>query len=410
MKRFVGLAGASLLQTGALTLLSLMLAKVLSAHEFGITRTVSNYLIFLSMLGHFCVHDAVAARAGAAATKEEQSRFVQAAIVVVLGSSCLVSVLAELTIAGGNFWTGGLKHALGLSVRCLPLICLTIVLSSVLQAIGNIRHLAFVVVASGATPLCLILSFSYAAELNGWLVGRALSFSIVLLISLAFLRRCLSFSAPFRELLGPALSLLVFARLQLGSGIMSMLIQCADLIFLERHGASMESIAGYSMAALFTRSAMLFPTALGRLYFRDIARAGPDSALSKMRQLLGQTIAICAVIAVAVRFLVPTILNSVYGDKYSAAYSVLDVMVYGIILNGVWGAISVVNVALSRPGHSLVVSAVGFVVCVVGLWFLVPTQGVVGAALAMNLAYLAGVGAGLFLMFSPALGHGRKTS
>jgi len=195
--------------------------------------------------------------------------------------------------------------------------------------------------------------------------------------------------------------MVAFAKLQFVSGVLSMIMQSADVIALERLKGDMVQVAVYGLASLFSKSVLFLPAAVGRVYFKEIAEGvrtaeGPWREITRLLVVAG---ALCLVVSLAMLLVVPYAIRILYGLKYMDSIPVFRVLVPGIVFGGIWGALSVVNVALKRPKHAVIISATGVVVCVALLYALVPTFGAVGAAWGMNGATFAGSVVGVYMLY-----------
>lgn len=392
------LTGASAIQVGALALLSFALAKILPVEDFAITRLVTAYCLILTMLGHICLHDAVSAFAAAESDVERQRNYIATGAVLVFGVSVVVAFIAIAVVQFGDFWHGNLARALATVALFLPALTLAILFGAVLRAVGDLGNLNRYVLAAGLVPLAFIAPASALWGIDGWIAARVVASVAILAIAIFLTRTLVQIAVPRLE---QARQLFSFARVQLGSGVLSMVMQSADVLFLERFGNDLKQVGIYALAALFTKSVMVLPESVGRVYFRKIAapadghgRNGPVVAL------LMVTTGACVALALFVAVVAPWIIRGVFGDEYQASIEVLYVLSLGIVPSGIWVALSTINVARKRPGDALRISATGVVTGLLALAALVPAQGPVGAAWAMNAANSAGAAMGLVLLFA----------
>ena len=397
-RAITSIGSASGAQVVLLAALSLLLAKVLTVEEFGIIRVVTAYMIILTMLGHFCLHDAVSTYVARAKTDDEKANYIVGGSYLVLLISIAVAVVFEVLIMGSALWTGRLKTTLAIMVLFLPMIALTLVYTSVLQSIGSYPKLAVAVVLGGAVPLLLIVPAATAWELPGWIAGRSLSYVILLACGMMLLRDFLRPIKPPEEVYG---KLMVFGRVQVVSGILSMVMQSADIIALERFGGAMSDVALYGLAALFSRSVLFLPGAIGRVFFREIAEGATQGASWRpIAQLLMTVAGLCIALTVAMVLVVPTLIETLYSRVYAASIPILRVMCLGIVFNGMWAALSLINVAINKPHFDVVISLIGASTSIALLFILVPHYGAIGAAWAMNAAYFVGSCIGLWLIYT----------
>ncbi len=398
--RVVAVSGASAVQLVSLTISSLVLAKILPVDGFAITRIVTAYMVILTILGHFCLHDAVASYVAGARTKEEQSEYIVTGTMLTLAISGLVTIIAEIVVYGGGMWTGELRDALASTALFLPVASLSIVYSSLFQAVGSYRKLVFSTVLVGVVPALVIPVATTIWGLFGWVAGRGVSWILLLFIQI-WLARHLLCELKIRKPV--VVELLKFARVQIFSGSLSMLLQSLDVILLERISKNLSSIAAYALASQFARALLFVPGVLGRVYFRQIANAAYDrnELLFHLRRFVIRTTLLCGGGAIGLGALAPPAIQLVYGQAYAECLSVLRIMCVGAVISGLWSALSVINVAIKKPSYSVATSATGVVVGAVCVSVLVPVFGASGAAWAMNLAYLCGVSVGAVLLLRP---------
>lgn len=396
LRAISGIVSASAIQIVLLALLSLLLARVLSVEDFGITRVVTAYMVFLAMFGHMCMHDAVSTFVARVETVEEKAAYVIAGSKLVLISSVMTVLIFEVLLLNGPWWTGRLRGVLAVVVLFLPLVALTLVYTSVLQSIGSYKKLSVAVLLGGVIPLICMLPPSAGWGLTGWILGRGVAYVLLLACGVMLIRELFGSRGPsetYSKLIG-------FSRVQLVSGILSMGMQSADVLILERLGASLSDIAIYGLAALFARSVLFVPGAMGRVYFQEIAEGSSRGDYTKPAcQLLGNVVGICVILAVLMATCVPAIIRLFYGEEYSSSIPILEVMCAGIVFSGLWSALSTINIAINRPSFAVAISFSGVCTSVVLLALVIPLYGPIGAAWAMNAAYIVGSCVGLWLIY-----------
>ena len=398
VQAIAGIVGASGLQILLLAILSLLLARVLTIEDFGITRIVTAYMVVLTMFGHVCMHDAVSSFVARAATMEEKSEYVTAGSKLVVISSSIVVAAFQIIVFSGPWWTGRLQSALAAVALLLPVLSLTLVYTAVLQSIGSHKRLGVAVLLGGVIPLVCILPFSSVWSLTGWIVGRGLSYLLLLFVGVFLVRE---FLRVVRVSSAVYARLRAFARVQIVSGILSMCMQSADILILERFGASLSEVAMYGLAALFARSILFVPGALGRVYFRELAEGAMGRAYEKPAiRLLSVVSAVSIILSVLIAVCVPLLVERFYGVEYLGSVPILRVMCVGIAFNGLWSALSTINTAINKPSFAVAMSVGGVCTSIAFLVMLIPTYGSIGAAWAMNAAYAAGTAIGLWLLYS----------
>lgn len=395
-KKLIGLSSVSAINVAGLALLSLLLAKFLPVEQFGVIRTVTAYMVVLSLFGHMTFHDALACKVARAKNDVIRRKYFSTATVFVLVNSLFIGVLSWVIVSFSGYFEGELRNILSIVVLCLPLITTTILYNNSLQAVGSYKALAVAVLAAAVVPLSIILPFAYFQQLDGWLLGRVLSFFILAFIAAyivkSYLVSCKIYIKELKELFS-------FAKVQILSGMLSLVLLSADILLIERLLRDLKQVAYYGLAAFFAKAVMFIPTSISRVYFKSIAETSAGiTAENKILEFLGVVIAVCGIVAIAMYHLGSVFIKLLFGDLYTDSIIVLEILSIGIVVMGLWQAISTINISISRPDNSLKISAVGAVVGLLLLTLLIPEYGIEGAAWSMNVAYLSGVLVGLFLL------------
>lgn len=361
------------------------------------TRSVAAYMVILTMIGHLTLHDAVASYAASSKTKAEAVSNVMHGVILVLVISSASAASFSLFVQSSGYWSGDIRTALATVVLVLPFESLGLVFLSLINAVATFRNAAVFSVLSGLVTLILVAPASAQWGLNGWMFGRMLSAVMVCGVAAFLVRTFLARVGLQRRVFR---DLFAFSRIQIISGLLSLTMLTSDVIVLERLSENQREVAIYGLAALFARSALFLPTVLSRVYFRDIADSSitVEERAARILKLLLWSAAVSAVISVAVFIVGPILIEELYGDRYVESIPLVKVMTIGIFLGSLWAAMSTVNVALKVPRNAVRVSAVGAAASIIFLSVLVPRWGALGAAWAMNGAWLTGVLLGLILL------------
>ena len=395
MKALFSLLASSGLQAGLMAVLSLLLAWRLPAEEFGVTRLVTNYMVVLAMLGHCTLHDAASSFVATSRDRSEASSYFFTAAWLTLALSLLSGAGFYTLVACSGLWLGDTASALRISALSLPFIALSIVFTSVLQASGSHLRMAVNQSLAGLVPLVIILPLAWWLALEGWVIGRLLAAVVFCGAALWCLRGLYTYCLPDAR---RAMEMVRFARYQLISGLLSLFLMSADLILLERLTGSLELVAEYGFAVLFVKLLMFIPSAVGRLYFRQIAEARSQdelfSAVSRFALLTTLATALGYALIVAGFYVLDA--QGVL-EKYSRSKSLLLYLGPAALLGGLWHVASVVNICQKQPQVAALMSLVAAVTLLVAGYYLVVAMGGAGMALALAVANLLGLLTGLWL-------------
>lgn len=402
LKKTAGLSSASAINVALLSILSLALAKVLAVEEFGVTRSITAYLVILTMLGHMTFHDALATMLARTVDDEEKVRYFGSATWFVTLNSLVLALISYWIIEQTGYWHGMLKDSLSFIVLCLPLATIAILYNESLKVVGSTRTMALVQIVNGLVPFLVIIPAAYYAHMEGWLLSRVLAFIMLAGYSAFLVRRYLSFFSfdwsSFKRMYN-------FSKVQIFSGVLSLVLLSADIIVLERISGDMVEVAQYGLAAFFVKATMIVPNSIGRIYFKQIANGFGDGTQQKyIKEFIVLVVVVCVAMAISLFFLGPWIISLVYGEQYGHAAKLLGYLCIGLVFMGLWQAISMINIAVAKPGRSVTVAFVGAITGMGLLLLLVPDYGGEGAVWAMNIAYTSGVVVGLFMIFWNAKG------
>jgi O-antigen/teichoic acid export membrane protein len=394
IKNMLLLGGASATNVAMTALQSLILGRLLNVETFGITRTATAYMIFLTMFGHFTLHNALAAFIVKAKKNTEISSYILHAIVLVAAISIPIAMIASLVIAYSGFWSESLRLPLIVIISSLPIVCITILLNACLEALGAYSTYMRVIFMTGFTPLAILIPFTWAWGLDGWLAGRLLSAILLLIVATVaisnYLKRCPINAQYFKELFS-------FARVQMVSGLLSLTLLSADVILLEALTHDLKAVANYGVALLFYTACAIVPTTLGRVYFKQIAPS-VSGAEKKQIDFIAATCGLGIIGTLILYFAGPIVIELFFGQRYESAKLILKIMSLGLTFNFLWNCFSTINIATSHPRASVAISTAGSIVGITSLLILVPKYHATGAAVSMIFAYGAGVIIGLWLL------------
>jgi O-antigen/teichoic acid export membrane protein len=392
------IGGASAFQMGCQMLLSLVLAKIMMPEDFGITRTVAAYFLVAVMFGHVCLHDGIATYVAGASSPEEKKRWTANGILLVLLASASCVVLAEIVIGSGWIWTGKLRVVMAIVFLFLPAVALSVVYTSLLQALGAHRKIVFSLVLGGLIPLLIMLPGVWFGGLRGWVFTRCLSYAAVAVLAFWLVRHLGGWERPDIPVMK---KLLEFVKFQFSSGLISMCLQSADVIALDRLVGRMDLIGYYSLGIMFSSASIFILHTIDRVYFKELSEAfaaGHDF-WTRVGKLMGVAAVFCLGIFVAMNLIGPWFIRLIFGDVYEASIPVLRISSVGIFFSGFWAVISMINVIIKMPRYSLAISIAGLGTAVVLLAAVTPVYGIQGTAWCMNAAYAVGVIMGFALLW-----------
>lgn len=380
------------LQFGFLSLLNLLLASVLEPADFGATRLISAYIAFATIIGVFCVHDAVSPLVAGNLKKAGE----------ILGSAMIISTIASavtvlvcIALVNESNWVESVLEAFYWNLALIPITAYAMINSSYMQGAGHYKALTLFAIVSGVVPLMIILVASNINGLNGWAIGRVLAGLGVYVFAIILIKQ-FPISLPTLKTL---LDVWRIARVQIISGVLSAVMISADYYLLGHFDIPLSEVAVYGLIMLFAKSVTFIPNSIGKVYIKRIAESEFETKISRSVSYLKISIAasfvtcmviyVCYLIIVKMEWLEPVYLHS--------SIQLLTALI-GSMLYAAWSSLSIVNVALKRNADSVAISIIGVIVAILMLNYFIPIYGINGAIVGMNVAYFAGVVTGVALL------------
>lgn len=373
--------------------MALVLARYLSVEAYGTFVLLSTWLLLLMILGVAGL-DSAAMRFVAQYREENDGadkvrRFVRWAGRRVLLVSCGVALVVALVI-GQLAETGSAPGTaiVALAAATLPLLAYSHFAQFALrgmrqvgraEAVGQIiRPLAVIVIA---------VALGYAGvESNTTLAVAALLAGTALsaLAGARWLRAATGYGAGAGASAEQVRSWSRTAFPMMLITTSHFLLHQLDVLMLGAF-AGASSVASYAVAsrladvvafALAVASSIVAPMIAG-LY-----HAGRTQELQHMLHLAGRWVTLAAVVIAAILLFAPVDILAIFGDTYSAAYTVLAILVFGQLLNAVAGPVGFLLSMTGRQKESAGILATGVAINAILNVALIPRYAALGAAAA----------------------------
>jgi O-antigen/teichoic acid export membrane protein len=195
-------------------------------------------------------------------------------------------------------------------------------------------------------------------------------------------------------------------RQQVG-GVMTLLNLRLDFILLSLM-AGPAVLGVYAIASKMAELLKIPGMALTYVLYPQYARDGA-SAAAKVRRLIPKATLLIAGAAVPLVPLTAVIIPLAYGDAFRGAVVPAQIIVVGLVLDGVGGVITGYLYGVGRPGLNSWAMGAGLAITVVLDLALIPAHGATGAAIASAVAYL-GSSVALIAFFIWLQRDGRKST
>ncbi len=154
----------------------------------------------------------------------------------------------------------------------------------------------------------------------------------------------------------------------------------------------------YAVAVTLSNAVTVFPQAAGIVTFsRGSSQQHKDARLTigtSFRASLAWLLVACALLY----FLAPILIHTVFGAKFDGSIIACRILLPGTFLVGLNQVLYNGASALGRPGLPSIAEGVSMGITALGLYFLVPRYGYVGAAIVSTIAYTVSFTVMLFIM------------
>lgn len=364
----------------------LVLARSLGPHDRGVLAAVMIWPALVAMLAGMGVADAVAY---SVARKRERLGVVTGTALVIglaqAAAACLVAV-AVILVALDDLSSGD-RRAAYLYLALVPLNILALYLMAVLN--GLQRFVSFQVIrASGVFVTLVCLAGLAAAGMVSvqTAVASYIAANVVALV-LAGARLRLVVSEPLavskrisRSLLGYGLrshvgSVAGFLNTRLDQLVISVVLAPAKLGL-------------YAVSVTLTSITTLVGSSVANVGLPALAHISDEGRRRRAaRDLVALTFLISVVVSVPLVIFMPALVALLFGPSWSGAVGPARVLLLGAVLLSTSQALGAVLRAIGRPLDAAYAELVAVPVSAIGLAFLLPTAGLVGAGLASAIAY-----------------------
>lgn len=369
----------------------LVLARTLGPHDRGVLAAVMIWPGLVAMLAGLGVADAIAY---SVARKRERLGVVTGTALAIglaqAAAACLVAVAVILVVL--DDLSAGDRSAAFLYLALVPLNILGLYLMAVLN--GLQRFVSFQVIrASGVfvTLACLAGLAAAGTVSVHTAVATYITANVVALV-LAGVRLRMVVREPL------AISMQTSRRL-LGYGLRSHVGSVAGFLNtrLDQLAISVAlapaKLGLYAVSVTLTSVTTLVGASVANVGLPALAHISDEGRRRRAaRDLVALTFLISVAVSIPLVIFMPALVALLFGPSWSGAVGPARVLLLGAVLLSTSQALGAALRALGRPLNAAYAELVAVPVAAIGLAFLLPIAGLVGAGLASALAY--GVSAG----------------
>lgn len=318
---------------------------------------------------------------------EKSSALVGASLVMGTVAGIVAILIGMLLIPWWlEQYTVEIRHFAQLCMLAAPFALLGLICQAAMQARNTFTLFNGVRLMQSFGALILLVTFALMHTLNPFTAASSYLASSILAIGIWSLAWVFVRYRPTLRGFNDAKRYLFFYSLRSwGESSLNMLTKRSDRLmvvgFLEPAAMGMYVVAlSFSeMLNIFSNSVhpVLFPKASGRTTSEVVALTG---------RAVRVTVAVTALMAAGAFLLGPYLLGLVYGEGFTAATSVLRLLVMETVLFSAMQILSQAFLASNRPGIATTTQGLGLGLVVLLLVLLVPRYGIEGAGMAILLA------------------------
>lgn len=145
----------------------------------------------------------------------------------------------------------------------------------------------------------------------------------------------------------------------------------------------------YAIASKYAELLKVVTLAVTYVLYPKFAAQLATRALQTARSLIPTAGLITAAALVPLWFAAPFVIPLIYGDAFEGAVTPAQIILFGLVLDGVAAVITALLYGIGRPGLNSIAMGVGLAMTVVLDIALIPPFGAVGAAVASAAAYMS---------------------
>ncbi len=284
----------------------------------------------------------------------------------------------------------------------IPLSLTTLVFMSVLSggerygAVNGLRLLVFVLLSGGIAAAAVTGRLTVGSALLVYVAANAIT--AVAAAHLVF--RSTPFSFAFDPTIGKAL--FAFGVRAHTSAVSSNLNQRLDQLLISVVLAPAK-LGIYVIAVTMTSVVTLVGWSVAVITLPSIARADEQERPEAARRLVVLTLFLSLLVALPMTVLAPSLVTFFFGNAFHDAGAISRVLLFGAVFLGLNRVLEGILQGIGRPLDAGAAESIALVATVLGLAILLPPFGLIGAAVASVVAYLASA-VWMTLRLSAALG------
>ena len=335
--------------------------------------------------------------------KEKLYSLVSSALITILIVGIIVALALFIfsnTIAS-VFNMPSLSLLLKIYAFVFPLSLAHGIIVSYLTGLREMRYYAFIIVLQASLALAFILAFLIIGlGVEGAMLGTVFAIFVTVSVAMVIVKRFVHFTVLDYKKNTKVLA--SFGSRLVGASMINQIYYNIDILMIGYFLTSTD-VGYYAVAISLSRFFWLVPRAMATIAYPAISEywtAGNHQAISK---LVDKTTKYCACIlmfaGMSVIFFAKDIITFLFTPEFLPAVLPLIILTIGTVTSGILRPIGVIFASTGKVNLVLIISAIGAVGNVLLNIALIPTYGIIGAAIATTTSYVIGFGITMFLIW-----------
>ena len=312
-------------------------------------------------------------------------------ILSILQSATLLSTFIPTLFHHNSVW-------FWLMLLHLLLVLLNIFLSSILQAEALFGKASYILI-SGSITLLLLYALRYFAITGihippfNWILLALISSQLIQLIF--FLRQVYTTNPDYLHLeqiqFGAIRPLIQFAFLAFMTNLIQFLSYTMDIWFVNYfHGKQLTGI--YALGVSLAQMVWLLPSAIQSVLYAFISTHTDRQLIIECTIKTTRQIAVYAISAGITGYLLSIYLVPIlFGEEFRESVQCIGLLFIGVVPFCLSMAVSGYFAGTGRVRINLYSAILGFIVCMAADLLLIPSYGILGAAIASSISYISTV-------------------
>ena len=275
------------------------------------------------------------------------------------------------------------------------------IIVSYFTGLREMRYYAFIMVLQASLALVFILAFLIIGlGVEGAMLGTAFAIFVTVSVAIVIVKKFVRFT--FSDYKKNTKTLSSFGSRLVGANMINQIYYNIDILMIGYFLTSTD-VGYYAVAISLSRFFWLVPRAMATIAYPAISEywtAGNHQAISK---LVDKTTKYCACIlmfaGMSVIFFAKDIITFLFTPEFLPAVLPLIILTIGTVTSGILRPIGVIFASTGKVNLVLIISAIGAVGNVLLNIALIPTYGIIGAAIATTISYVIGFCITMFLIW-----------